>query len=119
MVVAYTHALSGTLVEETNGEITVREVASGPRILFTKSEFLPAEDLAKLRLSLPAGERELFANHPLVILNGCETGTAGFYATTNSDFPGTFLMLGSRGVIATEAPVWTFFWVSVRQDNIG
>jgi hypothetical protein len=81
----------------------------GPRILFASNEFLPAQDLADLRLSLQAGEKVLFTNQPLIFLNGCETGTAGFYATTNLDFPGTFLELGSRGVISTEAPVWTMF----------
>jgi hypothetical protein len=112
MIVTYTHALSGTVVKEDQGRMIVQEDAAGPRILFANNEFLPAQELADMRLSLPTDQRTLFANQPLIFLNGCETGTAGFYATTNLDFPGTFLELGSRGVISTEAPVWTMFGYS-------
>jgi hypothetical protein len=39
-------------------------------------------------------------------MNGCETGTGGSAPTTDDYFPGVWLKLGARGVLATDAPVW-------------
>lgn len=108
MIVTFTHGLSGSIIKD-NGEVT--ESILGPQLQFADNEFLRAGDLNKLpsTLKLPPTEISVFGNAPLVFLNGCETGTAGFYPTTNLDFAGTFLRLGARGVIVTEAPVWTYF----------
>jgi hypothetical protein len=108
MLITYTHASSGTVVhDDGHGQILVSEDPAGPKLLFTTHEALPARDLNEV--SRAVAGRIVLDNAPLVILNGCETGTAGFYATTNLDFPGTFLAMGARGVLATEAPVWDLF----------
>jgi len=106
LVVTYTHVASGTVIR---GDGTVAEEVSGPKILFTSKEFLPAQDLRDIGNAVPANEGDVLSNNPLVVLNGCESGTSGYYVTTNLDFPGEFLRMGSRGVIATEAPVWSPF----------
>ncbi len=106
MLMTFTHARSGTVIRDDG---TVAEDVAGPRVQFAADEYLPARELAELLASLPESESPLFRNHPVVFLNGCETGTGGFFATSNQDFAGTFLRLGARGVIVTEAPIWSFF----------
>ena len=106
MLLTFTHAQSGTIIKDS-GELS--EDVAGPKLQFAKSEFVPVAELANMLADLPVTEVAVFSRNPVVFLNGCETGTSGFYATTNQDFAGTFLRLGSRGVIVTEAPIWTFF----------
>lgn len=104
LVVTFTHGGNGTLIDK-GGEIT--QDAAGQKLIFAPNEYLPVADINDLQGN--ATGKSLFTNAPVVFLNGCETGTAGFYATTNQDFAGTFLALGSRGVIVTEAPIWQYF----------
>jgi hypothetical protein len=85
-------------------------------LLFSDTGALNVGDLNTLLSNLPLEELYVFPQAPVVFLNGCETGTAGFFATTNQDFVGTFLRMGSSAVIATEAPVWTFFGYSFGLD---
>jgi len=108
MILTFTHGLSGTTITK---EGNVMEFIGGPRLEFAGNEFLPAAELNRLpnNLNLQPNDVTVLTSAPVVFLNGCETGTAGFYPTTNLDFAGTFLRLGSRGVIVTESPVWTYF----------
>jgi hypothetical protein len=62
--------------------------------------------------------KALLSRQPLVFLNACETGTAGFFATGALNFPGTLLSLGARGVIATESPIWMLFGYHFGQELI-
>ena len=104
LVVTFTHGANGTLID-AGGQIT--QDAAGGKLIFAPNEYLPVADISNLQVNTMAAS--LFTNAPVIFLNGCETGTAGFYATTNQDFAGTFLTLGSRGVIVTEAPIWQYF----------
>ena len=113
MIVTFTHGQSGTIVD-ANGRIS--EDVAGPRLLFSDTGALNVGDLNTLLSNLPLEELYVFPQAQVVFLNGCETGTAGFFATTNQDFVGTFLRMGSSAVIATEAPVWTFFGYSFGLD---
>ena len=114
MIVTFTHGQSGTVFADSG---TVSEDAAGPKLIFSASEAaLNVDDLNGLISNLPPDETYVFPRSPFVLLNGCETGTAGFFATTNQDFVGTFLRMGSSAVIATEAPVWTFFGYSFGLD---
>jgi hypothetical protein len=101
IVAVFTHATND--LPQTQGGAPL----SGPEIFFAQNDFVTVRDLEKLSLNLPT--TELFFKRPLVFLNGCETGTAGSIATGAWNFPSTFLDMGARGVIATEAPVWPAF----------
>jgi hypothetical protein len=109
LIVAYTHAENGTILQQINpGQYVSLEDISGPKLQFAKTEFLSAIDLDGLpsELLIP-----LFSlkQHPVVFLNGCETGGGGYFATKQISFPSVFLHFGARGVIATDAPVWEMF----------
>lgn len=106
MIVTFTHGVSGTTFRD-DGQVS--EDPEGPKLQFAKSEFVPATLLNRLLGHVPSSEASMFTNSPVVFLNGCETGTAGFYPTSNLHFAGTFLRMGARGVIVTEAPIWTYF----------
>lgn len=105
LILTFTHGKSGTLVSDSGA---VSESAAGPELLFANNESLPAATLLMLSAYVP-GDQYFFGAAPIVFLNGCETGTGGFFATTNSDFAGLFIRMGARSVIVTEAPVWSFF----------
>jgi hypothetical protein len=103
LVVTFTHGGNGTIID-SSGQIT--QDAAGGKLIFAANEYLPVSEINDLQGSTVGA---FFTNAPVIFLNGCETGTAGFYATTNQDFAGTFLALGSRGIIVTEAPIWQYF----------
>jgi len=105
MILTFTHGQSGTIVSPAGA---VSQDPAGPQLVFAANESLPVAQLSPLLGSVGLNDT-FFPQGPLVFLNGCETGTAGFYATTNQAFAGTFLRMGARGVIVTEAPIWTFF----------
>lgn len=106
LVLTFTHGANGTIID-SGGQLT--QDAAGPKLIFAPNEYLPVSVIGDLIAMTPADEISYFPGGPIVFLNGCETGTDGFYTTTNEDFPGTFLTMGSRGVIVTEAPIWTYF----------
>jgi hypothetical protein len=58
---------------------------------------------------LDEGHTTFFEANPLVFLNACETGTGGLGPFSGPSFPDTLLLMGARGVIATESPVWAYF----------
>jgi CHAT domain len=101
-----THAESGTIASQNSSGITqFIEDPSGPKLNFAANEALTLRDLDQLNFPWVPGGFKL-GGRPLVILNGCETGTWGFYSTSAYNYPGTFLKFGARGVIVTDAPVW-------------
>jgi hypothetical protein len=101
MLAVFTHA-TNDLPQGPSGS-----AQPGPEIFFAQNDFVTIRDLQ--RLTAGQESSELFHVRPLVFLNGCETGTAGSVATGALNFPSTFLDMGARGVIATEAPVWPAF----------
>jgi hypothetical protein len=113
LIVTFTHGQSGTTID-SNGQTS--EDANGPKLLFAANEALVVDDLNALISAIPPDEDNVFAKAPIVFLNGCETGTGGFYPTTNQDFVGTFLRMGSQAVVATESPVWESFGYSFGLD---
>jgi len=60
----------------------------------------------------------IFVEQPIVLLNGCETGTGGVEPTSDRSFPGIFTKLGARGVIITDAPIWQYFALHFGNDII-
>jgi len=113
VILTFTHGANTTVIN-SDGQLT--QDAAGPRLIFADNEYLRVSVISELVSATPADEKSFFPAGPVIFLNGCETGTAGFYSTTNEDFAGTFLSMGSRGVIVTEAPIWTFFGYSFGQD---
>jgi hypothetical protein len=109
MIFAFTHADNGTVLQPVpEGEFTAVHLIAGPKLRFGKNEYISALDLDSLpsTLELP---RIVMIQRPLVILNGCETSSGGYFASKTLNFPSIFLQFGARGVIATEAPVWDMF----------
>jgi hypothetical protein len=113
LLLTFTHGANGTNID-SGGQITYD--AAGPRLIFAENEYLPVSAISQLISETGPEEVSFFSAGPVIFLNGCETGTAGFYATTNEDFAGTFLTLGSRGVIVTEAPIWIYFGYNFGQS---
>jgi len=108
LIIAYTHAENGTRLEQIGTDYTAASLVTGPRLWFTRSEWLTANELDRLPddLLIPTVS---MGRHPIVLLNGCETAGGGFFAVEHLDFPSIFLSFGARGVIATEAPIWDMF----------
>jgi len=108
LIIVYTHAENGTRLEKIGTDYTAVSLLTGPRLWFTRSEWLTANELDRLPddLLIPTVS---MGRHPIVLLNGCETAGGGFFAVEHLDFPSIFLSFGARGVIATEAPIWDMF----------
>jgi hypothetical protein len=109
-VIAFTHGSSGTqFARDSAGNLILRVEEAGPRLLLGTDNVRPF-DLDRLRESAPRDNADdpILRQRPFVLLNACETGTAGASPTVSSDFPGAWLNLGARGVITTEAPVDMF-----------
>ena len=119
MIVAYTHADNGTVFarDPGTGDIIRNLSESGAKLRFSKTEFLSVLNLFQLPTELQMTSLEL-KQHPLVFLNGCETSGAGYFSTPTWSFPGEFLRIGARGVVATEAPIWDVFGYDFGQDII-
>jgi len=113
LILTFTHGANGTNID-SGGEITYD--SAGPRLIFAENEYLPVSAISQLVSETRPEEVSFFSAGPVIFLNGCETGTAGFYTTTNEDFAGTFLTLGSRGVVVTEAPIWIHFGYDFGQS---
>jgi len=109
-LVAFTHAEGDTALGlAQDGQIQVTQRLAGPELRFSNNEYVTLEALDTLSNALSAKKMLLLANRPLVMLNGCETGSAALYEGIDRSFPTEFLQMGARGVIATEAPIWTSF----------
>lgn len=111
LVVTFTHATSGSATCLAGGELVSGQEWKGSRLLFSTTEYLRPIDIelrAAGKASWRSGSAPL-ATGPLVVLNGCETGTGGFSAREGLSFPNTFFSYGARGVIVTEAPAQEYF----------
>jgi hypothetical protein len=109
MVVIYLHARNNIAVQALAGAAPAQPYVEGPELLFGASDTVTVGSLEELYLGLPQNQVQVFGVRPLVFLNACQTGTGNFLSTGDRNFPGTFLDMGARGVIATEAPVWITF----------
>lgn len=123
ILLAYTHASSGTILVKTDADVlTIQKDLRGSRLIFEDNDFVRPNDLYRLKINFqashPGFERPFLFQRPLVFLNACETGTKGASPSTKLDFAGTFLDLGARGVIVTEAPVWKWFAYFFGKDLI-
>jgi hypothetical protein len=109
MIIAFTHAENGTILQSLpGGEFAAVASVSGPKLWFNKGQALRAIDLDSLPSDFQMAVITM-SQHPLVLLNGCETAGGGFFSTKDLSFPAIFLRFGARGVIATESPVWEMF----------
>jgi CHAT domain len=110
LLVIFAHAATGYVVQTPDGGIpTLAEDLVGPRVILGPKDFVSAKEVFKLRNQLPKTVKDVLEEHPLVFLNACETGAIGVAPRNALGFPGTFLELGARAVVVTEAPVWILF----------
>jgi len=109
MLVVFTHARNDVTQQPGATDVALGQSGGGPALAFSPTEFVTVNTLENLQTSVALPAVFEFAQHPLVVLNGCTTGSASFLAIGNRTFPGTFLSFGARGVVATEAPVWALF----------
>ena len=111
LLVVYGHASSGTQFVHYNAEdgsphtVTLPAV-EGPSLIFGDGDILTPARIDELH---PKTRPYLFDAQPIVILNACETGSAGARAATDNGFVGAFTRSGARAIIVTEAPVWANF----------
>lgn len=109
MIIVYLHARNNIAVQAATGAAPAQPYVEGPELLFGATDTVTVGSLEDLYLNLPPNQIQVFGVRPLVFLNACQTGTGNFLSTGDRNFPGTFLDMGARGVIATEAPVWITF----------
>lgn len=109
LLVVFTHARSDVVTTPGPGGDAAAPPVGGPAIEFRAGELVNIRSLEDLHNSIAYPDTFNFQEQPLVILNGCGTGSMGFIALGDRNFPTKFLSFGARGVIATEAPVWTLF----------
>ena len=109
MLVVFTHARNDVTQQPGATDIALGQSGGGPALAFGPTEFVTVNTLENFQTSVAPPAVFEFAQHPLVVLNGCTTGSASFFAIGNRTFPRTFLSFGARGVVATEAPVWALF----------
>jgi hypothetical protein len=115
LIVTFIHGADGTILSGNSQNPVITRQASGATLMFRlndPNEFVTPLELKKLKVDLQiAGD--LFNARPVVILNACESGSAGFGVATTGGaaigFPFTLLALGASGVVATDAPVWGVF----------
>lgn len=108
MVVVYLHARNNIALQTAPGAAPAQPYVEGPELLFGASDTVTIGYLEELYLG-PQNQGQVFGLRPVVFLNACQTGTGNFMSTGDRSFPVTFLDMGARGVIATEAPVWITF----------
>jgi hypothetical protein len=128
-VIVYGHGHSGTNIVELQAQPALPGVPPAPamplivpdqngaHIDFSQSDLLTSGAFERATVREDHTVPYL-RSHPLVFLNGCETGTAGIDSTNENSFPGMFLDLGASSVIATEAPVWDKFGLGFSNELI-
>ena len=116
LVIVFTHARNDVVSQPGTKDVTVTQSVSGPELEFRAGEFVSVGSLEDLRNSVEPPDVFRLEQQPLVFLNGCGTGTASFSAMGNRNFPTIFLVMGARGILATEAPVWTRFADDFAQE---
>jgi hypothetical protein len=107
LVSTFSHASSGAAIRTAPNPIIEQDIV-GERLLFDVQDYVTPMSISSLA-ARHAIENPFFLQRPLFILNGCETGTAGYNTMTNLSFAGVLISRGARGVLVTEAPVWATF----------
>lgn len=120
-IVVFSHGHSGSTIVPmpgAPGQYGVIADVNGPRIDFSERDSLNYLDLSAATVT---DDRTVpfFKSRPFVLLNGCETGTAGIARTSENSFPGIFLDRGAAVVLATEAPVWDQFGLGFASHLMG
>lgn len=100
-IFTFLHARSGVSPETTAGNIVTS--SEGPILEFADKDAISSSQLAKL-YGTTTDER-YFGAGPLVILNACETGPSGM-AMPHVQMQDALFLLGVRGIVVTEVPVW-------------
>ena len=127
LILVYGHGSSGTEIVGHVSESDERTVITvpnvlGPYFIFRKgpNEILIPKDFDRLARSVSRYDLEPYflKSQPFVILNACETGTAGIRTADNNGFVGALTRMGARAVIVTEAPVWANFAHQFGKDLI-
>ncbi len=120
LIVFYGHASSGTAVQipeapsggALGGLPTLATDWTGERLMFAKDDHLVPLQIDEL---IPDDtfddERNpvYLKQHPIVLLNACETGTGGSEPMNNNGFIARLTIAGAGAVFVTEAPVWRSF----------
>lgn len=117
-ILVYTHGSNGYVNEVVNGNNVLLTLnPPGQRLIFSQSgiDFLRATDLMNLAIHADEQKGPFFQRNPLVLLNACETG---IFSSNELTLPESLLLLGARGVIATEAPVPNKFALRFGDDLI-
>jgi branched-chain amino acid transport system substrate-binding protein len=120
LIFAYGHGSSGSellVYESESGNKVVIKAPNvvGPCLIFATDEFLTPGTLDDLN---PGSGTHFLESQPIVILNACETGTAGTRAAGNNGFVGALTRSGARAIFVTEGPVWANFAHHFGQDLI-
>ncbi|MGH9416996.1 MAG: CHAT domain-containing protein [Terriglobales bacterium] len=97
LAAVFTHAASSLAGGDT-----------GPELFFGPNDTVTVEQLQNLANQVQVNEL-YFPRQPVVLLNGCWTGTGGALVSGENSFPEEFLDLGARAVVAAETPVWKQF----------
>ena len=116
-LLSYVHGWSG--ITAIDGNVAAAS-PYGNQIVLSETERISASsliDIARPFLMAGGRENEFFSQRPIVILNGCETGTNGIIQVrwTNS-LLGAFVRLGARGVLATDAPIPASYGYVFQQE---
>lgn len=111
LIVVFAHASNGFVVQNAGpGRYFLAEDPLGPHIVLSANDRVRANDIYALRLGLRLSEvRTVLENNPVVFVNACETGAVGTAPANALGLAETFLKLGARAVVVTEAPVWVLF----------
>ncbi|MDP3347429.1 MAG: CHAT domain-containing protein [Hydrogenophaga sp.] len=103
-IITFLHARAGLAISPGFGAgATMSAAAEGPILQFAPDDALSSAQLALLIGSESSGR--YFPGAPLIILNACETGPSGL-AMPHVSFQDALFVLGARGAIVTEVPVW-------------
>jgi hypothetical protein len=109
VIITYTHATSGAIVTMASNDAALVGDVAGERLVFAKDSYLSSVNLDDLLTEIDTGQTALLAQAPIVLLNGCETGSPGVSPGTRELFPFVFARLGASTSIVTEAPVEKYF----------
>jgi len=128
LIFLYGHGSSGTALFIGNSLLTGKPLTIaapsiiGPYFKFTDEadDLLTPRDFDLLSAGVPATDSNpaFFKTQPIIIMNACETGTAGMGMADNSGFIAALTRAGARSVIVTEAPVWSNFAQFFGRDLI-
>lgn len=104
LIWVYAHASSGSSVGANSGVDSI-----GAHLEFGRKQWI---DLDSLRQALEQSYRAFWPPlrmRPIVVLIGCETGTAGLGFSTHQTFPDVFLSKGAGAVVASDAYIEKYF----------